>query len=684
MQEGSCVQEPLGLYNLAYTLQMGREAMEERLALQVGSPVELEEKLGRYLHNPQEETGDWYRGQVKRYKDLVVSLSADEELQEAIVKWLQRGKYERLLEWWVKGLEIPWQYLYTVGAGLAPALPQRLSLPTYPFGKERYWVDLIAVGQPGKSQSLSSRNTTSQEEVCQTNASATARTMFLTPIWQKDAIVGPHIAQETALPVTLILLCDLPDIAASSIQAQMATGGHCRSLSSAQSRRELRFQDAVVQLIQELQHLLQAKSVEPMLVQVVVADREEPSRLSALAGVLKTAQQEYPQLAGQLIEVEGEADEETLLAKLRENQYRSQQLHIRYRDGQRWVKLWQEHPAPIQTRPKESSFPWKEGGCYLIIGGAGGLARLFVQEIAQQVQEATIFLIGRSELDASQRAALMPTGSGGISIDYQQVDVSDGSAVHALMQRVQQKSGHLDGIIHAAGVLRDSLLRNKTAEEVLAVLSPKVIAVEVLDEQSREMALDFFVLCSSFVAVGGNVGQADYAGANAYLDAFAHTRRAQVLAGKRQGETVSINWPLWEEGGMHIESAKREMMRERLGLDEMGTEIGMMTLYQALALRQAQVVVLYGQVERIRQQWLQGHVSPVSANLVGEGRQGQSLGPLQYGGTSEADERIVGAGSEPRTIPTAPAFGPIDTSLSQLAPMGASPTPTFSTDKLCE
>ena len=76
--------------------------------------------------------------------------------------------------------------------------------------------------------------------------------------------------------------------------------------------------------------------------QVVVAHKEEPSFLEALVAVLKTVQQEYPQLRGQLIEVDGELAERELLIWLRENQSRPQDQHIRYRDGKRWVNLWQE------------------------------------------------------------------------------------------------------------------------------------------------------------------------------------------------------------------------------------------------------------------------------------------------------------------------------------------------------
>ena len=63
------------LRDVAYTLQVGREAMEERLALQVSSLVELEEKLQRYLQEPG-GTGNWYRGQVRQHKEIVALLGS--------------------------------------------------------------------------------------------------------------------------------------------------------------------------------------------------------------------------------------------------------------------------------------------------------------------------------------------------------------------------------------------------------------------------------------------------------------------------------------------------------------------------------------------------------------------------------------------------------------------------------
>ena len=78
--------------------------------------------------------GEFYRGEVKRNKETLALFTADEELQEAVAKWMARGKYEKLLELWVKGLAFDWERLYV------DTKPQRISLPTYPFARERYWV----------------------------------------------------------------------------------------------------------------------------------------------------------------------------------------------------------------------------------------------------------------------------------------------------------------------------------------------------------------------------------------------------------------------------------------------------------------------------------------------------------------------------------------------------------------
>ncbi|MCP5003796.1 MAG: type I polyketide synthase, partial [Planctomycetes bacterium] len=133
LQEFLSENQQISLNSLAYTLQAGREVMEERLGFIVTSVQELEEKLEIYLSGNQ-KINDFYQGQVKRNKDTLAVFTADEELQEAIEKWIVRKKFPKLLELWIKGLMLDWNKLY------ADSKPKRISLPTYPFAKERYWV----------------------------------------------------------------------------------------------------------------------------------------------------------------------------------------------------------------------------------------------------------------------------------------------------------------------------------------------------------------------------------------------------------------------------------------------------------------------------------------------------------------------------------------------------------------
>ncbi|MGE7057580.1 polyketide synthase dehydratase domain-containing protein, partial [Paenibacillus glucanolyticus] len=121
------------LRDIAYTLQVGREAMEDRLAMIVGSVDDLKAKLHEFA-NGCDSIKDTFRGQVKRNKETMSLLEADEEIQDAIVRWIQRGKYAKLLNLWVRGLSVDWGQIY------GEVKPSRIGLPTYPFAGEPYWI----------------------------------------------------------------------------------------------------------------------------------------------------------------------------------------------------------------------------------------------------------------------------------------------------------------------------------------------------------------------------------------------------------------------------------------------------------------------------------------------------------------------------------------------------------------
>ncbi|MCP5003119.1 MAG: hypothetical protein GY941_04080, partial [Planctomycetes bacterium] len=183
----------LDLLNLSYTLQTGREAMEERLGFIATSIKELEEKLEAYLSGNQ-EIEECFQGEVKRNKDTLAVFSVDEELQEAIEKWIVRRKFPKLLDLWVKGLVFDWNKLY------GETKPKRISLPTYPFLRERYWIT-EETGIAKKSEGLKyqqlnpllHQNTSTLEEECFTST-FTGKEFFLNDHQVQGEKVLPGVA----------------------------------------------------------------------------------------------------------------------------------------------------------------------------------------------------------------------------------------------------------------------------------------------------------------------------------------------------------------------------------------------------------------------------------------------------------------------------------------------------------
>ncbi|HEV3040322.1 MAG TPA: SDR family NAD(P)-dependent oxidoreductase, partial [Candidatus Angelobacter sp.] len=129
-----CSGRTIDLASMAYTLQVGRESMEERLGLVVSSVEQLVEKLQAYVAD-RPGIEDLYQGQVKHDKEALSLFNTDADLQQTIDKWIANQKLSKLLDLWVKGLELDWSKLY------GQSKPQRISLPAYPFARERYWIE---------------------------------------------------------------------------------------------------------------------------------------------------------------------------------------------------------------------------------------------------------------------------------------------------------------------------------------------------------------------------------------------------------------------------------------------------------------------------------------------------------------------------------------------------------------
>ncbi|MGW0374202.1 SDR family NAD(P)-dependent oxidoreductase, partial [Streptomyces coeruleorubidus] len=314
-----------------------------------------------------------------------------------------------------------------------------------------------------------------------------------------------------------------------------------------------------------------------------VGDRDQDADqavLGGLSGLLRTVTLENPKLCTQLVDCLDGAAPALVAERLRAETAPGTAPDVRHHAGRREVKRLTE----LAPAPDAGTTPWRVGGVYLITGGAGALGLLTARDIASAAAGATVVLTGRSVLDDNQRQALDDLRAAGLTVEYRRTDITDRADVARLVAHITRTHGPLTGVVHAAGVLRDNLVVNKTPGECEHVLAPKVAGLVHLDELTRDQPLELFLCYSSTTGALGNAGQADYAAGNAFMDAYAAHRSRLAAAGARHGLTLSMNWPLWADGGMGTDAAVAERLR-RMDLVPLDTESGLRALRAGVAAR---------------------------------------------------------------------------------------------------
>jgi acyl transferase domain-containing protein/pimeloyl-ACP methyl ester carboxylesterase/acyl carrier protein len=253
-------------------------------------------------------------------------------------------------------------------------------------------------------------------------------------------------------------------------------------------------------------------------------------------------------------------------------------------------------PARTKVKSQKSS--------YLITGGLGALGLKLARWLVEQGAR-NLVLVGRSHPDSEAKGAIADLEQKGVTIFVAQADVSVEADVVKVLEESKASLPPIAGIIHAAGVLDDGILIEQNWERFRNAIAPKVFGAWNLHNLTQDLSLDFFVTFSSIASLIGSPGQANYAAANAFLDAIARYRQAQGLPG------LSINWGPWAETGMAV---KANFNRQGLNLIE--TELGLQALGQLLTSNATEVGVLSVDWNELSKQFPYLLQSPFFENLV--------------------------------------------------------------------
>lgn len=197
---------------------------------------------------------------------------------------------------------------------------------------------------------------------------------------------------------------------------------------------------------------------------------------------------------------------------------------------------------PIEQVSEKHRLVIDEGGAYLITGAFAGLGLRSAQWLSQRGAKQ-LYLVGRHVPSTEALDTIAKLEATGTRIHVRVVDVSEQVQMKRLFSELYESSVELRGIIHAAGTLDDGVITQQTPERFAKVFAPKVNGAYFLHELSQGYRLDFFVLFSSAASVLGSGGQSNYAAANAFLEGLASVRHQQGLP------ATAIAWGPWSEIG---------------------------------------------------------------------------------------------------------------------------------------
>jgi epothilone polyketide synthase D len=538
---------------------------------------------------------------------------------------------------YVAGVPIDW-------AGFdRPYSRRRLELPTYPWQRERHWIDVpSAHGKPSAALPAEPAAAAQEREFS-----------ALTTVWRK---VPPPMQAGAEAPGRWLVIGDDRDDVTAEVSAGLrqrdqkvvvaGIGGvrqgtaDFRALLAHELHRTggCRGVVLVANLVgeaddQPLDLLAQAQThaygvalnlvqafdavqLRPMprlwLVTRGVDAVGEPLRVdvrhATLAGLARTVACEYPALRSTRIDLPLWPTMQEVDALVAELLGDDAEDEVALRAADRFVPRLVEDPTwPARALDRSQVQTLSADASYLLTGGLGGVGRELARWMVEQGARHLI-IASRNEPSPGGREAVASLEAAGARVTLVRADVADSAQVAALVEACTAAGPALRGIVHLAGVLDDSVIAGQTLDSFDHVMRPKAHGAWNLHRLTQHLPLEFFVMYSSLVGVVGSAGQANYAAANTFLDALAHHRRALGLP------AVSLDWGPFGNAGMAAEHLRLASARDWHGAVPFSAARGASLFGCAIATNPTQVTLLPGPASA----WLSLHPRWDEAALFSE------------------------------------------------------------------
>ncbi|MBQ4864760.1 SDR family NAD(P)-dependent oxidoreductase [Pseudoalteromonas sp. MMG013] len=519
---------------------------------------------------------------------------------------------------WQSGVDVDWHAYYEAEQR------QRVSLPGYPFERQRYWIEatetalptidahqqtpisqwfysqqwhrqpniqavsseakrvwLLLMDDSGLADALASRLEAHNQRVIRVSQGAafsvdTQAKAFSLNRKSKQDYVSLASSLEVEGELQVVSLWGIDEVAHSD------TSDFCSAVYLAQGLAQCGHKAALHYVGNGVHRVDGNEALQPHKAMILSASKVISQELSGVRS-------RYLDLGGSSTEAVSYTD--VLLQELLSDWHNDD---IAFRAKQRWKA---EHASLPLSAPSTSHF--KAGGVYLITGGLGKIGQVLAAHIAKQGAQV-IITSRRAKADTPlSLEGLVDSGS----VVIKQADVCDLTQMQTLLAWIKQHYGSLTGVLHAAGTSgldAYKKLNEVSEEEFIELSKAKVLGAEVLAEVLHNAELDFVLLFSSLSSVLGGFGHSMYAASNQFLDTFAITQSSQS-----ETRWVSVNWDQWQ-----FEEAEYDPAMALLNKFSMSVQQGIDALEYILCDDQAtQVIVSTASLASRITRWLKNTLS---------------------------------------------------------------------------
>lgn len=426
---------------------------------------------------------------------------------------------------WCAGIAMPWP-----GGGRAKRVP----LPTYPFERQRYWLE------PEASESPASVRRPVDDWFHAMSWKGLPRSCASVDRPPRTLVFGASDGE------TVTVLRDAGhDLrharSAAAAEACLSGGWKPERIVVSWQAEGMAGELALEQLLGVAQWLGTRPVAEGARLDVLTVrgaalhagEAVEPAA-AMLAGAARVLGDERHVVQVASVDIDGTASSWRAFAVGTPDGH--QRLALRH--GHWWIETCERIAMPDASEEVVRS-----DATYLVTGGWGGIGRHLITHLAQ-TQGVRIAIFGRRESSTSNDAFICELEARGARVMALAVDLADETAVRRGIEAVQAQLGPIDGVFHLAGVAAEGVLDDKDVESLRRTLVPKLAGTRHLRAALSGTPPSFIVLFSSLSAIVGGVKQFDYAAANAYLDAYAQSAQASDTATR----WISIGWDAWRAG----------------------------------------------------------------------------------------------------------------------------------------